>query len=648
VKYVRYFRKGKISKNTTPEMDGGKGCNLIQMKKAGLPVPDGIVIKTKACINYRKASNKKTFMDNLMEEVQPEIYKLIESSPHKLVSIRSGAPVSMAGMMDTVLNVGAGYWDKEEKPSKFKTENQRRFTTMYLDVVFGMEGKGEEASLISPLSTLDTQLSTIVKHHPNVTEIWRNCIKAVFDSWDNPRAKHYRKVYKIPEDMGTAVVIQNMVFGNYNKKSLSGVMFTRDPNTGVPECMGEYLIKAQGEDVVNGSTTPISFTESDFKGKSVIAKVVSIGKKLDYFYRDMQDIEFTVQDGEVFILQTRRGKRSTEAEVQIAIDLYHEHDIPISDTIKKGTITKLRQPNFPVKYKGKDHYKGIPSGGFIATGLSVFSTQEALTNPAQDLILISKETNPDDIEGIEKAKGIVTIKGGATSHAAVVARGMNKPCVVGCGSLDIQLIKGVPEFKYCLLDGRTGEVYFQEEPFDVVVEEVLPIHLIEELLPMYAKETDWILVNSYEEAVLLEDHLYNVAIPMEGIEASRLTGLSCFFDKILLVDPLVSDEVSDFIGTMIPSYRANAKEVATELREGGIKNIYFEGVGYDEVSVTPYKTMADVMNPVFVGVISEDFITNVMGGYETYNIIADQLGLHDRVVAYQDVLSFLETKIGIG
>ena len=314
---INLFTSGQIDTKSTINTNGGKGHNLIEMKRSGINVPTGLVIPTAICNQYR-ADNEtgKTLLldqvtDAVMEALDTHVYP---ESAHKLVSIRSGAPVSMAGMMDTLLNVGAGYHDKDLH-KELKADCRRRFVEMYADVVMEHKGKIED-----PVKWM----KTIKKHIPEIRDIIRNSIQAVWDSFDNERCVHYRKMNKIPNDMGTAVVIQSMVFGNYNDNSGSGVMFTRNPNTGAKEIFGDFLTNCQGEDVVAGAITAPPISEMKKWNSKLYNELVKIGEGLELKNKDLQEIEFTVEDGVLSILQTRNPLRSSYAEIKIALDLLEE------------------------------------------------------------------------------------------------------------------------------------------------------------------------------------------------------------------------------------------------------------------------------------------------------------------------------------
>ncbi len=640
---INLFTSGQIDTKSTINTNGGKGHNLIEMKMSGLNVPTGMVVPTAICNQYRKSNTTgKTLIldqviDAVMEALDTHIYP---ESVHKLVSIRSGAPISMPGMMDTVLNVGAGY-DDDGLAKDLKADCRRRFVEMYAGVVMGHEGKIED-----PVKWM----KTIKKHIPELRDIIRNSIEAVWKSFDNERCTHYRKMNKIPNDMGTAVIIQSMVFGNFNDKSGSGVMFTRNPDSGDKKVFGDFLTNCQGEDVVAGHITapPISMMQKNPNFKKLYNELVGIGKKLEVANKDMQDIEFTVEDGELFILQTRNGARSSYAEIRIALDLLEEGIIDeLGDGINEGTFMKLRVPVLPADFKAPVAAKGIGSGGYFATGKAAFSVKEVLESK-EDTILVAEETTPEDIKAMEKAKGILTFRGSATCHAAVVARGMNKPCVVGCPEAEKALEVGGTF--YVLIDGQTGNVYLSDAPFDLDFSTNIPVDLLGSLFEVAITEEDWILVENYNEALSLEDYIYKIGVPTEGLSSDELADLADRFDKVVLINPERRDKVSNFLGTPNPEGMETARELdETICNNPAMTNVFFDsGSWVTEQVAKPYKTMADVMNPDFIGYIEKDFITSVMGDAETFEKISAQLGLSSRVVAMESALGLLEKRIHIG
>lgn len=642
---INLFTSGQIDTKSTINNNGGKGHSLIEMKMSGLNVPTGMVIPTAICNQYRKSnSTGKTLIldqviDAVMEALDNHIYP---ESVHKLVSIRSGAPISMPGMMDTILNVGAGYEDKG-LAKDLKADCRRRFVEMYAGVVMGHEGKIED-----PVKWM----KSIKKHIPELRDVIRNSIEAVWKSFDNERCTHYRKMNKIPNDMGTAVIIQSMVFGNFNDNSGSGVMFTRNPDSGANKIFGDFLTNCQGEDVVAGHITAPPISEMKKWNIDLYNELVEIGKILEKKNKDMQDIEFTIEDGELFILQTRNGARSSYAEIRIALDLLEEGIIEeLGDGINAGTFMKLRVPVLPADFKKKANAKGIGSGGYFATGKAAFSVKEVLDSN-EPTVLVAEETTPDDIKAMEKAEGILTFRGSATCHAAVVARGMNKPCVVGCAAAEAMFTdaSNISSTTYVLIDGQTGKVYLSDKPFDLDFSTNIPVELLGSLFEVAITEEDWIKVENYDEALSLEDYIYKIGVPVEGLSSDELADLADRFDKVVLINPERRDKVSNFLGEPNPEGMEAARELdETICNNPAMTNVFFDsGTWVTEQVAKPYRTMADVMNPDFIGYIEKDFINTVMGDAETFAKISEQLGLAARVVAMESALGLLEKRIHIG
>ncbi len=633
---TRTFSNNTIA-DSTVESSGGKGHNLIQMKRDGLNVPSGVIVPTEVCNEYRKSSphQKKKLMNRVVEAVMHELQESVwVDSSHKLLSVRSGAPVSMPGMMDTVLNVGAGYED-DDLHADLQADCRRRFVEMYADVVMNFEGE---------ISNPDEWLTSIEKHIPELSDVIRHSIEAVFDSWDNPRAVYYRNLNSIDHEMGTAVIIQSMVFGNYNDKSGSGVLFSRNPSTGEKKVMGEFLINCQGEDVVAGTATPMPLEQMDTWNGNVYNQLLNTAEKLEQKNKDMQDIEFTIQDGELFILQTRNGKRTPHAEIKIALDLLDEGVIEdLGERVKPGTFTKLRIPTLPEGFNQKPIGSGIPAGGYFATGKVVF-TSEGAVKCKEPCILVADETTPDDIAGMVAAEGILTFKGGATSHAAVVARGMNKVCVVGAADITVFVDQ------YVLIDGQTGNVYLSDDKFDLDLTSSLPVDLLGPLFDVVLSDTDWVKVESFNEAMSLKAYIKNVGVPIKGLETSEMITLAETFDRVVLINPERRDHVSDFLGTPNLPEMDNARNMDEHISNNpALKNVHFDsGEWVSGQVVKPYKTMADVMNPNFIGSISEDFLKTVMGDIETFEKLSEELGLSSRIVDMESVLGLLEKRIKIG
>ena len=499
---------------------GGKGANLAEMSNLGLPVPPGLTITTEVCTAYNEARQK--YPEGLKEQVEKAIDHIGKIVGHVfgdaknalLVSVRSGARASMPGMLDTVLNLGLNDETVEGLAEKsgdrrFAYDSYRRFIQMYSDVVLGIEHYEFEDILGGFKDEHDKHLDTdldaedwlevisrfkacvedrLEKPFPqDVHEQLWGAIGAVFGSWNNQRANTYRRLHDIPDSWGTAVNIQAMVFGNMGDTSATGVAFTRNPSTGEKALYGEFLVNAQGEDVVAGIRTPQNITEAarieagspdpslEMLMPATFVELKAIYEKLEGHYRDMQDLEFTVQEGKLWMLQTRSGKRTTKAAFKIAIDMVHEGLITRDEAVMRidpAALDQLLHPTLDPNADKKLITVGLPASPGAASGEIVFSPDEAEKLKAQDVkvILVRTETSPEDIHGMHAAEGILTSRGGMTSHAAVVARGMGRPCVSGAGSLHIDYeaqtmsSAGVTLKKgdIITLDGSTGEVMIGE------------------------------------------------------------------------------------------------------------------------------------------------------------------------------------------
>ncbi len=501
---------------------GGKGANLAEMERLGLPVPPGFTISTKVCDLFYK--NKKKLPKIITSLIKKEIH-LIEKNTKKkfgdlknplLISVRSGARVSMPGMMDTILNLGLNdktvlALEKKTLNPRFAKDSYRRFIQMYGNVVLGIKEYNFEEIIENYKLTkgviLDTDLDaddwegliknfkdlikdkTKKKFPQDVNEQLNAAISAVFLSWNTNRAKVYRKINQIPADWGTAVNVQAMVFGNMGNNCATGVVFTRNPSTGEKKIFGEYLINAQGEDVVAGNRTPRHITtkgrlDANVKELSmeetlpkVYLQLKKILNQLEKHYKDMQDVEFTVENNKLWMLQTRSGKRTSKSAVKISVDMVKEKLISKKEAILRiepNTLDTLLHPTLDEKVKKEVIASGLPASPGAASGKIVFSADEAerLNNMMQDTILVRIETSPEDIHGMHAAKGILTSRGGMTSHAAVVARGMGRPCVSGTSQIDIdyknKLFKTseqiVKEGDIITIDGSSGKIILGEIP----------------------------------------------------------------------------------------------------------------------------------------------------------------------------------------
>ena len=507
-KYVYFFGGKKTEgKANMKELLGGKGANLAEMSNLGMPVPAGFTITTKACQLYYD-KNKK-WPQGLKEQILANLKRLEKvmnaqfGNPKKplLVSVRSGAAASMPGMMDTILNLGlnetviAGLTAKTGNP-RFAWDGYRRFIQMFGDVVMGVpheafehileeKKKAVNAKLDTDLSTEDlkdivAQYKAAYKKHTSENfpdDAWQQLLKsinAVFESWNNDRAITYRRLNDIKGLLGTAVNIQAMVFGNMGETSGTGVCFSRNPSTGENKFYGEYLMNAQGEDVVAGIRTPESIETLAKKNKKAYSKLVGLKNKLEKHYRDMQDMEFTIQDGELYMLQTRSGKRTAAAAVKAAVDMVKERLISKEEALLRlepEQLNQLLHPNFdPQAEKNATVLaKGLPASPGAATGRVVFSAEEAeaWAKRGEKVLLTRIETSPEDIGGMNVAEGVLTARGGMTSHAAVVARGMGKCCVAGVGALAIDYREKkctigstmIKEGDYISINGSSGTVY---------------------------------------------------------------------------------------------------------------------------------------------------------------------------------------------
>ena len=520
-KYVYNFGDGKADGNATmKELLGGKGANLAEMSNLGIPVPAGFTISTEVCNQYY--DNKGQYNEAVIEQVKKGIEHIEKTMGAKfgdkknplLVSVRSGAPASMPGMMDTVLNLGLNEETiegiiQQSNNERFGWDSYRRFVQMYGDVVLGMKPESKEEEdpfelIIDEVKEekgvlLDTELDA--EDLKKLVELFKNEIKkrtgknfptdpweqlwgavgAVFSSWNNQRALTYRKLNNIPAHWGTAVNVQSMVFGNMGDDCATGVAFTRDPATGNKQFYGEYLVNAQGEDVVAGTRTPQPIndsTKSDPTHKTLAEimpgpykELEAIYLKLENHYKEMQDIEFTIQKGHLWMLQTRTGKRTAAAAVRIAVEMVEEKLIDKTTAISRvdpEQLDQLLHPTFDLNADRKVIATALPASPGAATGRIVFHADDAeeWAGRGEDIILVRIETSPEDIGGMNVAKGILTARGGMTSHAAVVARGMGTCCVAGCGELSIDYraktmtVEGTVynEGDWISLDGSKGEV----------------------------------------------------------------------------------------------------------------------------------------------------------------------------------------------
>ncbi len=606
-KYVYFFGGGKAE--GTAQMKnllGGKGANLAEMTNIGLPVPPGFTITTEVCSYYYK--HNQTYPKGLEEQVKKALAKVEKLVGRKfgdpknplLVSVRSGAPVSMPGMMDTILNLGLNDETvngliEQTKNERFAWDAYRRFVQMYGDVVLGLKPETKEERdpfevlleekkrkrgvehdvelTVDDLKELVYEFKDMIKKRKGVDfpedpweQLW-GAIGAVFRSWMNPRAVAYRKIYNIPDDMGTAVNVQTMVFGNMGDDSGTGVAFTRNPATGENEFYGEFLINAQGEDVVAGIRTPLPISKLKEVMPHVYEQLLEVRKILESRLKDMQDIEFTIERGKLYMLQTRAGKRTGFAAVRIAVDMVEEGLITKEEAllrIEPDALNHLLRPIFDAQEKekaikdGRLLAKGLPAGPGAATGKVVFHSEDAeeWARRGEKVILVRIETSPDDIKGMYSAEGILTSRGGMTSHAALVARQMGKVCVVGCGALDIDYVKKemrvngrvIKEGDYISIDGSTGEVILGKittkpsEVLQVLVEKTLdpekaPVYKQFEKLMKWADEVRKLRIRT--NADLPNQAAIAVAFGAEGIGLTRTEHMFFEGDRIISMRKMI-------------------------------------------------------------------------------------------------------------
>ena len=503
-KYVYLFSEGNASMRN---LLGGKGANLAEMTNIGIPVPSGFTVTTEACTKYHEDGQE--ISSQIIDEVYASLEKLEEITGKKfgdntnplLVSVRSGARVSMPGMMDTILNLGLNDIAVEAMAGltnnpRFAYDSYRRFIQMFSDVVMGIEKRLFENKIdemkekngvefdteltADDLKELVVQFKDIYKKEkgedfpqdPKVQLV--ESIKAVFRSWENPRAIVYRRLNDIPGEWGTAVNVQQMVFGNKGDTSGTGVIFSRNPATGEKGIFGEYLMNAQGEDVVAGIRTPQPIGQLQDQNPVIYEELVGIINTLENHYKDMQDMEITIEEGKLYFLQTRNGKRTAQAALKIAVDLVNEGMLTKEEAILKVEPKQLDTLLHPAFYtedlkNAAPIAKGLPASPGAACGKIAFTADEAKERASlgEDVVLVRLETSPEDIEGMIAAKGILTVRGGMTSHAAVVARGMGACCVAGCGAIKVDEKKKIVEVDgkvytdqdYISLDGTTGNVY---------------------------------------------------------------------------------------------------------------------------------------------------------------------------------------------
>ncbi|MEW6189094.1 MAG: pyruvate, phosphate dikinase [Actinomycetota bacterium] len=599
-KYVYDFEEGNAKMKF---LLGGKGANLCEMTNLGLPVPPGFVISTEACRKYSKTAS---YPPGLKEEILAHLKSLEKRTEKKfgdpenplLVSVRSGAAFSMPGMMDTVLNLGLN--DVTVKGlvrltgnERFAYDAYRRFIQMFGNVVLKVDGDKFEQAMASlkrergvksDMELTAADLRELVEIFKGITreetgeefpseplEQLDKAIAAVFESWNNPRAMVYRKVHNIPDDLGTAVNIQTMVFGNMGSDSATGVAFTRDPSTGERKLYGEYLTNAQGEDVVAGIRTPqpiVKLREEMPENYELLGRVA---ESLEEHYRDVQDIEFTIEKGKLYMLQTRTGKRTASAAIKIAVDMMEEGLISEEEAISRidpYQLDQLLHPRLDPKAKVKVLAKGLPASPGAATGKIVFDADKAeeLGSTGEKIILTRWETTPDDIHGIIAAQGVLTSHGGLTSHAAVVARGMGKPCVCGCEDVKIdyenRLFKVgdeiVKEGDVITIDGGTGRVILGSVP-------LIPPEISEDLKKILGWADKRRRLGVRANADLPNDARKALEFGAEGIGLCRTEHMFFAEDRLPLVRQMIlADTVEErekALEKLLPMQRRDFEEI---------------------------------------------------------------------------------------
>ena len=648
-RFVYFFGNGRADGSAEMrDLLGGKGANLAEMVRLGIPVPPGFTITTEVCRYFYESGGK--FPEGLWDEVKEGIKRIEEimgrgfgdKERPLLLSVRSGARVSMPGMMDTILNLGLNDETVEglarlSGNERFAYDCYRRFINMYSDVVLGLKpqseremdpfeealenykkerGKKTDLDLdAEDMKELVRIYKAIVKERLGIDfpqDPWyqlEEAIKAVFKSWNNERAIVYRKIHGIPDTWGTACNVQAMVFGNLGDRSGTGVAFTRNPSTGENELFGEYLINAQGEDVVAGIRTPLPISRKQ-KGDGdlpsleetmpdVYRQLLEVREKLERHYKDMQDIEFTVEEGKLWLLQTRSGKRTALAAVRIAVDMVEEGLISEKEAIMRvepDQLNQLLRPMFDpqekekAKREGRVLTRGLPAGPGAASGIVVFDAEAAmrLSREGKKVILVRVETSPEDIKGMSVSEGILTARGGMTSHAALVARQMGKVCVVGCEDLKIDYSKGTIEVNgevlkegdYISIDGYTGEVIKGEV-------KTIPSDIVRVLIEGSLKPEDSPIYQRFEKLMSWADKYRKlgirtnadrplqarqaVAFGAEGIGLCRTEHMFFEGDRIVAMREMILAEDEEgrrrALSKLLPMQREDFKNIFLEMGE---------------------------------------------------------------------------------
>ncbi|WP_338587661.1 pyruvate, phosphate dikinase [Clostridium baratii] len=607
-KYVYLFKEGNASMRN---LLGGKGANLAEMSILGVPVPQGFTVTTEACNKYYEdnkviAPSIIEEIENAMKELEKETGKEFGSTENPLlVSVRSGARVSMPGMMDTILNLGLNdvaveAMAKLTNNPRFAYDSYRRFIQMFSDVVMGIEKRLFENKIDEIKETrgveFDTELTAddlkeLVDQYKVIYKKEKGedfpqdpktqlieAVTAVFRSWNNPRAIVYRRLNDIPGEWGTAVNIQQMVFGNKGETSGTGVVFSRNPANGEKEIYGEYLMNAQGEDVVAGIRTPLPIKKLEEQNPEIYKQFIDIVNTLENHYKDMQDMEITIEEGKLYFLQTRNGKRTAQAALKIAVDLVNEGMLTKEEAILKVEPKQLDTLLHPAFYdedlkKASPIAKGLPASPGAACGLIAFTAEEAKERTAkgEQVVLVRLETSPEDIEGMIAAEGILTVRGGMTSHAAVVARGMGTCCVAGCGALKVNEEARTLEVNgkvytdkdFISIDGTTGNIYGEK------IKTVTP-----EITGHFATFMEWVdsirKLKVRTNADTPRDAKQAVEFGAEGIGLCRTEHMFFAEDRILAVREMIiaknEDDRRKALAKILPMQRADFIEIYEALK----------------------------------------------------------------------------------
>lgn len=597
MKWVYLFEEGSIKDK---DLLGGKGAGLAEMTRVGLPVPPGFTITTKACGEYSKEG--ESFLKKIEDEIKEGIISIERKTGKKfgsrknplLLSVRSGARFSMPGMMDTVLNLGLNDETVEGLSEMMRNERAawdayRRFISMFGDIVLGIEREKFDEILGRYTRSRDTltlsveQLKNLVKEFKLLVEKERGgfpsdpweqlllSIQAVFNSWNNPRATTYRNQYKISHDLGTAVNVQAMVFGNAGEKSATGVAFTRNPSTGEKKIYGEYLMNAQGEDVVAGIRTPLPISELERELPDAYKEFLSTCELLERHFKDVQDLEFTIENGRFYMLQTRVGKRTAPAAVKIAVDMAEEGLISREEALLRvdpSQVDQLLHPRIDSSAEVEVLASGLAASPGTASGEVVFDADEAEKAGAEGkkVILVRMETSPDDIHGLIAAKGVLTSRGGMTSHAAVVARGMGKPCICGCEDIKIDYERRefsvgnrkIRAGEKITIDGTSGNVILGEAP-------TIEPSLSGEFQQLLSWADDFRKLGVYANADLPEDVKKAREFGAEGVGLCRTEHMFFAPERLPLVQEMIlcekSEERRRILKKLLPIQRSDFKHI---------------------------------------------------------------------------------------